>query len=71
MANQFPPFANVAFANTLNLPQPDFDLLEQGAKELGKLRNLPAFAQGQAILDAINQVGAHVDTKVTHNHVTQ
>ena len=54
-------------------PQPDFDLLKQGAKELGKLRNLPAFAQGQAILDAINQFGADFNTKVTqnHNHVTQ
>lgn len=59
-ANQLPPFA---LPNTLNLPQPNFDLIEQGAKELGKIRNLPAFAQGQAILDAINQVGAHVDTK--------
>lgn len=60
-ANQLPPFT---LPNTLNLPQPDFDLIEQGAKELGKIRNLPAFAQGQAILDAINQVCAHVDTKL-------
>jgi len=63
-ANQLPPFA---LPNTLNLPQADFDLIEQGAKELGKIRNHPAFVQGQAILDAINQLGAHIDTKVTQS----
>jgi hypothetical protein len=53
-ANPIPPFVNAVLPNTLNLPQPNFDLIEQGAKEMGKLRNLPAFAQGQAVLDAIN-----------------
>ena len=48
-------------------PQPDFDLLEQGARELGKLRNLPAVAQGQVIVDAINQLSANVNTKVTQS----
>jgi len=54
---------NAVLPNTLNLPQPDFDLIEQGAHELGKLRNLPAFSQGQAILDAINQLGTHFTTQ--------
>ena len=54
-------------------PQPDFNLLEQGARELGKLRNLPAVAQGQAILDAIAQLSVDFNLKVTqnHNYVTQ
>jgi len=54
-------------------PQPDFDLLEQGARELGKIRNLPAVTQGQVIVDAITQLGADFNAKVTqnHNHVTQ
>ena len=68
-------------------PRHNFDRLVQGAQqttdELGKLRNLPAFSQGQAILQAIHQLGAQfntfntqaaqLNTQVTqnHNNITQ
>ena len=64
-ANPVPP-ANAVPLNQPNFgPQPNFDRLVQGAQqatdELGRLRNLPAFTQGQAILQAIN-------TQVTQNY---